>query len=174
MAFLGPYLAAAALLVVAGAAKVHRPGDLGTAAPIGAAGVRALAAIEVAVGVAAIAHPSTLTAAGVALSYLGFAGYVLWLRAQGNPLATCGCFGAVDTAPTRAHVAVDLGLALAAAGVAVSSVHGWLPDVLDGEPGAGWPLLFAAASIAVLAYGALSPLARVDGARRLYDGGLGA
>jgi hypothetical protein len=174
MAFLGPYLAAALLLVVAGAAKVHRPGDLGTAAPIGATGVRVLAAFEAALGVAAIAHPTTLAAAGVAVSYLGFAGYVLWLRARGNPLATCGCFGAVDTAPTRAHVLVDVGLAIAAAGVAASSTHGWLPDVLAGEPGAGWPLLLAAATIAVLAYGALSPLARVDGARRLYEGGVGA
>jgi nitroreductase len=168
MALFGPYLAAALLLVVAGAAKVRRPGDLGTAAPVGAVTLRALAGFELVLGLVAIVRPSTLAAAGVALSYLAFAVYVLWLRARGNPLATCGCFGAIDTAPTRAHVVVDLGLAVAAAGVAVSPVSGWLPDVLDGQPGAGWPLLLAAATIAVLAYAALSPLARVDGARRLY------
>jgi hypothetical protein len=174
MAFLGPYLAAAVLLVVAGAMKAVRPGDLGTAAPMGSAAVRTLAAAELVLGVVAIAHPTPLAAAGVALSYVAFAAYVVWLRAKGNPLATCGCFGAIDTAPTRAHVVVDLGLAITAAAFAASSVSGWLPEVLDGEPGAGLPLLFASAVIAVLAYGALSPLARVDGARRLYLGTVGA
>jgi hypothetical protein len=171
MAFLGPYLAAAVLLVVAGAAKVRDPGDLATAAPVGSGTVRALAAGELVLGVLAVVRPSTVTAALVALSYVAFAAYVLWLRTTGGPLATCGCFGAVDTAPTRTHVAVDVALAVSAAAVAVGDVGGWLPDVLAGQPGGGWPLVGTAAAIALLAYGVLSPLARVEGARRLYGAG---
>jgi hypothetical protein len=171
MAFLGPYLAAAVLLVLAGAAKVRDPGDLATAAPVGPGIVRALAAGELVLGVLAIVRPSTATAALVALSYAAFATYVLWLRATGGPLATCGCFGAVDTAPTRTHVAVDLALAVSASVVAVGDVGGWLPDLLTGQPGGGWPLVGTAAAIALLAYGVLSPLARVEGARRLYGAG---
>jgi hypothetical protein len=171
MAFLGPYLAAALLLVVAGAAKVRDPGDLATAAPVGRGTVRALAGAELVLGLVAVLRPSTVVAALVALSYVGFAGYVTWLRAVGGALATCGCFGAVDTAPTRAHVVVDLALAAAAASVAAGPVGGWLPDVLDGQPGGGWPLVLTAPAIALLAYGVLSPLARVEGARRLYGAG---
>lgn len=171
MAWLGPYLAAALLLVVAGAAKVRDPGDLGRAAPFGAAGVRALAAVEVVVGLVALVHPGVVVSGAVAASYAGFAAYVVWLRGRGGPLATCGCFGAVDTAPTRTHVAVDLAFAVAALGVVASDgASGWLPTVLDGEPGGGAPLLLVAGGIALLAYGVLSPLARVAGARRLYEG----
>ena len=168
MAFLGPYLAAAVLLAVAGAAKVRDPGDLATAAPVGPRTVRLLAAAELVLGVVAVARPSTTTGALVALSYAAFAAYVLWLRATGGPLATCGCFGAVDTAPTRTHVVVDVALAVSAAVVAAGDVGGWLPDVVAGQPGSGWPLVGTAAAIALLANGVLSPLARVEGARRLY------
>ena len=171
MAFLGPYLAAAVLLAVAGAAKVRDPGDLATAAPVGPGTVRLLAAVELVLGVVAVVRPTTTTAAAVAVSYAAFAAYVLWLRANGGPLATCGCFGAVDTAPTRTHVVVDVALAVSATAVAAGDVGGWLPDVLGGQPGRGWPLVGTAAAIALLAYGVLSPLARVEGARRLYGAG---
>lgn len=171
MAFMGPYLAAAVLLAVAGAAKVRDPGDLATAAPVGPGVVRVLAAVELVLGVVAVVRPSTVAAAAVAASYVAFATYVVWLRARGGPLATCGCFGAVDTAPTRAHVVVDLALAAAAAGVAAGPVAGWLPEVLADQPGAGWPLVLTAVAIALLAYGVLSPLARVEGARRLFGAG---
>lgn len=168
MAFLAPFLAAATLLVVAGVAKVLDPGDLGTAAPFGPPVVRLLALAEVVIGAAALVRPCTITGAGVGASYVGFAAYVVWLRRRGGPLASCGCFGAVDTAATRTHVVVDLGLGAAAAAVALSSVDGWLPDVLDGHPAGGSPLLLTTAVLALLAFGVLSPLARVEGARRLY------
>jgi hypothetical protein len=172
---LGPYLAAALLLVVAGALKAHDPGDFATAlaratrwSPGAARAVVRIGAVaELSVGVAAIVHPGPVRAALVAVSYLAFTVYVIWLRATGGPLATCGCFGAVDTPPTLAHVAVDA--TLAAAALVATEVDGtWLPALLAEEPGSGVPLLLAAVTVAVLAYGVLSPLAQVHGARRLY------
>lgn len=172
MIFLGPFLAAAALLVVAGAAKVLRPGDLATAlrrsTGMGTSAVRVGAAGECAVGLAAIAHPSPLTAALVAASYGAFALYVAWLRWQGGPLATCGCFGAADTPPTFLHIAVDLAFAGSALAVMDGGGGGWLPDALAGQPAAGWPLVAAAATVAFLAHGILVALAEVEGVRRLY------
>jgi hypothetical protein len=171
----GPFLAAALLLVVAGVLKARDPGDFATAlaratrwSPSAArALVRAGAVTELAVGAGAVVHPGPVPAALVAASYLAFTVYVLWLRATGGPLATCGCFGTVDTPPTLAHVAVDA--AFAAAALVATEIDGaWLPALLADEPGAGVPLLLAAVTLAVLAYGVLSPLARVHGARRLY------
>jgi hypothetical protein len=177
MNLLGPYLAAALLLVVAGAQKVRDPGDVATAINGWAhrspravrCVVRAGAAFECAIGLAAIARPAPVTAAAVALSYLAFALYVAWLRVGGGPLATCGCFGTADAAPTWTHVAVDVLLAVAAVGVSTAS-GGWLPTLLARQPADGWPLLLAAATAAFLAFAVLSVLARVEGARRLYRG----
>ena len=62
-------------------------------------------------------------------SYAVFATYVAWLRVQGGPLATCGCFGAADAAPTWTHVALDVVFVVAAAS-AGTSMHDWLPVLL--------------------------------------------
>ena len=177
MMLLGPYLAAAGLLVVAGGQKVRDPGDLATAITrltrrspaVVRRLVRTGAAVEGAVGITALARPGPLTGAAVATSYASFAAYVAWRCVRGGPLATCGCFGAADAAPTWTHVALDLAFAVAAASVGAST-GGWLPVQLAAQPADGWPLLLAAATSAFLALGVLSTLARVEGARRLYEG----
>lgn len=121
----GPYLAAAVLLVLAGVPKLADPMPLVRALrsvqlPASRSVVRAVAAVEVVVGVAALLAPGRLTAAAVALSYLTFSAFVAFVLRRGGVLGSCGCFGKPDTPPTVAHLAVTLLLAVSAAALAVS------------------------------------------------------
>lgn len=155
-ALAGPYLAAAALLVAAGGAKLIDPLPLVRALrsvglPAPAPLVRAGAAAELLLGLLAAATGSRLAAAGIALSYAAFSGFVLLALRRGGVLASCGCFGKADTPPTATHVAVTAGLAAVAAVVAVRPV-GPLPDLLAAQPGHGVPLLVTSAAVAVTAY----------------------
>ncbi|HEX4217237.1 MAG TPA: MauE/DoxX family redox-associated membrane protein [Acidimicrobiales bacterium] len=174
--FFGVYLAACALLVVAGAAKAIRPTD--TARALGQAVsaiplirmallVRVAAAVECALGVAGIVLPWPPIAAAVALSYLAFAGFVFAARLRGGPLATCGCFGTPDTPPTVVHVVINVGLAVSAVVVAAAGRSGSLLTALSGQPWHGIPLVAASGVCAWLIVLALSPLARLGAARRL-------
>lgn len=128
-ALAGPFLAASLLLVGAGMSKIVDPAPLVRAArsvglPVPTPAVRVLAALEAGLGVAAVLTGSRVAAALVALSYLGFTGFVLLARRRGGVLASCGCFGKVDTPPTRTHIAVTGVLAVVAAAVAVRPVGG--------------------------------------------------
>lgn len=162
----GPLYAGAALLVLAGATKVLDPAPLRRALrsvglTLPAAAVRAGAAAEVALGVAAVLTGSRWAALGVAVSYAAFTAFVLLALRRGGVLASCGCFGKADTPPTRVHAAVTAALALAAAGVAARPA-GSLPNVLAASPGAGVPLLAGVLALAVTAYLALAVLPLVD------------
>jgi len=172
---IGPYLAACLLLAVAGVAKALRPTDTARAVsavvPMSLVAsrplVRAGAVVEAAVGAVALAHPSPESAGLVALSYLGFAGFVAVVLARGGPLATCGCFGKPDTPATRFHVVVNLALAVSAAVVAATVNPGWLPALLSGQPGHGVPLVLLSLLCAWLAFLALSRLAELGASRRM-------
>lgn len=155
-ALAGPYLAAAALLVAAGGAKLIDPLPLVRALrsvglPATGSLVRAGAAAELLLGLFAAATGARLAAAGVALSYAAFSVFVLVALRRGGVLASCGCFGKTDTPPTGTHVAVTAGFAAVAAAVAARPV-GALPDLLAAQPGNGVPLLVATAAVAVTAY----------------------
>jgi hypothetical protein len=175
MTVVGVHLAACTVLVVAGVAKLLRPEELAVAlgravrTPRSAAAiaVRIVAATEVALGTAGIARPGGVAAALVALSYLGFTGYVLALRHSGGALSSCGCFGEPDTPATRAHAAVTATFALAA-GVVARRGRGGLSTVLDAQPGSGVPLLLASAVVGLLAVVVLTRHAEVQAARALY------
>ena len=165
----GPFLAAAVLLVAAGAAKLVDPLPLVRALrsarlPGGATLVRALALGEVVLGLAAVLVGSRLTAIGVALSYAGFTAFVLLARRRGGVLASCGCFGKADTPPTTTHVVTTGALAVVAAAVAVRPL-GNLPDLLGVSPGGGLPLLVVTAAVAVTTYLVLSLLPLLEVAR---------
>jgi hypothetical protein len=168
-ALAGPFLASAALLVLAGAGKLRTPLPLARALrlaglPVGVPVVRAGAAVEVLLGLAALLTGSALAAAGVALSYAAFTGFVLLGLRRGTALSSCGCFGTADTPPTWTHVAVTGALAAVAAAVAVRPL-GPLPDLLAGAPGLGLPLLVATAAVAVTAYVVLAVLPLLAAAR---------
>jgi len=170
---MGPFLAACALLLVAGVAKLVRPMDtaraLVTVVPVplraGRALVRTGASAEAVLGAVALAHPSPLAASLVAVSYLGFAGFVTLARARGGPLATCGCFGNPDTPATRTHVVVTLAFAASAVVVAVSGLSDWLPTLLAGQPWHGVPLALLGLLCAWLAALTMGRLAELGAAR---------
>ncbi len=178
MELIGLYLVAAGLLVVAGTGKAARPDDTARAMAALLPGrpslrflrwiVRAGALAEAALGAVAIAFPRPATATLVALSYVCFFGVVAYARRRGGPLATCGCFGRPDTPPTVLHLVMDILLAIAATGVAVSAPsHGTLVTPLTHQPWAGFPLLFVSAVGLWLTALALSALAALTGARSL-------
>ena len=169
MSFLGPYLAACALLLAGGVLKVLRPHDTARALGYPVSLVRVAAGTEAALGFVAFLRPMPASALAVAMSYAAFATYVARIRRSGGALATCGCFGEPDAAPTLAHVLVDAAFAIAALAVATGTSDSAVWHVLARQPGNGAPLAFVSATSAVLAFGVLSHLGRVAGARRLFE-----
>jgi hypothetical protein len=151
-----PFVAAAALLAGAGAAKLRRPDD--TARALLIAGlpshrrlVRAGAAAEVAVAVAAVAAPGPLTGALVAAAYAAFTAFVGLALLRGWPLASCGCFGRPDSRPGYPHLLLDA----AATAVAVwwaGAAPGHIGPVFSRSPWDGGPLILVTGLIAGLAY----------------------
>jgi hypothetical protein len=166
----GPYVASAGLLLIGGALKLVSPAD--TANALRATGwpsspllVRLGAAAEVAIAAAALAAGGRVPAALVALSYAGFAAFVLAALRRGSPVSSCGCFGEVDAPPTFVHVV----LCLAMAGVAVVMVIQNPPDIvtaLSHQPWAGIPFVILTVLAAYLAFLAMAVLPRTMAASR--------
>ncbi|NAZ78376.1 hypothetical protein GTQ99_23635, partial [Kineococcus sp. T13] len=138
-----PYLAAGALLAVAGWGKLRRPAATVQALrtqglPVPAALVRLLGAAELALALAAVAGPPQ-AAWAVAAAYTAFSGFVLLALLRGRPLSSCGCFGEPDLPPTAAH----LGVTAAAALVAVLTALAPAGPHWSAAAGAGGALLVA-------------------------------
>ena len=160
-ALAAPFYIAAALLAVAGAAKVQRPSaTVGALRSIGVrAGrrtVQALGAAEVAIGAGAIAIGG-ITGWAVGAAYLAFAVFVLVALRRGGAVASCGCFGTDDSPPTPVHVVLDT----AAAGVgfaAAATGLGGITDVIADQAAWGIPFIGYVALGTWLAYLALSVL----------------
>ena len=178
MELIAPYLAACGLLLVAGLAKALRPDDTARAladlAGSGPAGLRAAvrlgALAEAALGLAGLVALVPGIAAGVAASYAGFGAFVLYARRRGGVLATCGCFGTLDTPPTVLHAGLDAALALGAAWVALRAPGGSTASWLGHQPWSGAPIALEAIACAWLAALCMAAAARVAQARRLLAG----
>jgi hypothetical protein len=104
-ALTGPLLIAAGLLVVSGLAKLMAPAAATRALAVAGlpgspALVRMLSAVETALGVAALTSSETMTAAGLAVVYAGFAGFAMLLTRR---RAACGCFGDSEAPASRAQ-----------------------------------------------------------------------
>jgi hypothetical protein len=167
----GPIAIAAVLLVAGGGAKAWRPSDtaralhmVGIRVPPGA--VRAGAVAEVVIGVGALVVPGPVFPALVALSYLGFAVFVVQALRSGAPISSCGCFGKVDTPPSRVHVVLDGLVVAAAAVVAVGGTDVSLPTILPDQPLAGVPFVMLVAVGAGLVFVAFTSLPRTLAAAR--------
>jgi hypothetical protein len=163
--FAGPFAAFAVLLAVAGVAKAYRPLSTVRALrsvrlPGSSALVRLLGAGEAILGVIALVVAGPLPGALVALSYAGFAAFVLYARARGGSISSCGCFGKPDTPPTAAHVAVNAGAALIAAAAAAWPSRSPVGE-LARSPGTGVPLVALILVTAVLAFLALAEWPRL-------------
>ena len=151
-----PFLAASVILAGAGVAKLLRPDD--TARALLIAGlphhrrlVRAGAAAEVAVGMAAVAVPGPLSGALVATAYAAFAGFVAVALVRGWPLSSCGCFGRPDARPGYPHLVLNAGAAAAAVWWSVVAPGRVAPLFVHG-PWHGGPLALVSVVIAGLAY----------------------
>jgi len=168
-ALTGPALVAAALLVVAGAAKLADPVNTVGALralrlPSSPGLVRLGAAGETAVGAAAIVVGGPLWWALVAASYLAFAAFVVAAMRAGTMVGSCGCFGHEDTPPHPIHLALDLILA----GVSVAAaVQGLAPaSAVADEPGPGAVVVALSAGALWLVYAAFVHLPRAAVRRR--------
>jgi hypothetical protein len=147
----GPFLAACALLAIAGTMKIVRPDTAREAAralrlPGSAAAVRALGALELvlAAGGVMIGRGAALAVAGC-YALLTVTALVLWRRAPGTP---CGCLGATATPASGAHVIVNAGAML----VAAICATGTSPlSVIAGQPLVGLPLFLLTACATWLA-----------------------
>ncbi len=162
----GPFLAAAALLALAGAAKLRRPEGTRQALrtqglPDAAALVRLLGAGELAIAAAALAGLRA-GAGAVALAYAAFTAFVLLALVRGRPLSSCGCFAEPDLPPTWAHPVVTA--ALAAAAAAVVGTPAGIPQLVAAGPAGAVGALVGAVLVAGLALLVLAELPRLRAA----------
>ena len=163
-ALTGPALVVAALLAVAGAQKLLDPtmtvGALrALRLPSAPLLVRAGAAAELALGVAAIAIGGEALWWGVALSYALFAVFVTAALRKGTMIGSCGCFGREETPPHWSHVVLNIGLAGLAIATALRSPASPL-EALGDHPGAAVPVVLLAGLSLCLLYAAFVELPR--------------
>lgn len=124
------------LLLVTGAAKLHRPAD--TANAIRQLGVPAslvltylLALVEVGVGSLVLFTRDLGAFAAQAALFAVFLGWVVWSMRSGVALASCGCLGRDDTPPYWGHVVVNsLGLVLSAVVFVTGMTLSYPPELL--------------------------------------------
>ena len=158
----GPVYLAGLLLALGGAAKALRP--VPTAGALRAlhlpgprSGVRALGALEVVLGLAAVLSGARFLLVAVGCFYVAFAIFVLVALRSGTALQTCGCFGSVDTPPSMIHVGLDAVLAaacLAAGAVGLPNARTLLAD----QPWSGVPMVLGLVVGLYLAYLLLTAL----------------
>jgi hypothetical protein len=103
-------LAAAAILVFAGAAKLQQPAAAirfagALAIPLPGVFVRAAALVEILVGAAALVRPRP-AAIAIALLFALFTALAARQLLRGDNLP-CGCLGAREVVPSRVHVLVN-------------------------------------------------------------------
>ena len=161
------FASGAVLLVVAGAAKLLKPGQgvvdlLGFRAPTPL--VRVVGASETAVGVTALLVGGA-TAWAVGLLYACFA--VIVLRAVLAKAAACGCFGRLDAPPSWVHVVGNLtlaGVSFAAAGAATAPVPAIVQSISD-QPAIGAALAMEIVLMAGLGLATFTALPEALGAR---------
>jgi hypothetical protein len=164
-----PYLVAAAVLLLAGVAKLLSPAA--TAEGLRDAGLpgsplvaRGLGVAEVLVGAAALLVGGRVAGAGLAAAYLAVTA-VAWRQRRAG--ADCGCFGVSGTPVSGVHLGVNGVAVLVAAGSLVVGPPS-LPAVLDQAPWWGLPTLGALAVAVLLVRALLTVLPTLQGARALH------
>lgn len=164
---IGLFSVACVLLLVGGTAKAARPNDTAHAlhlvgAPVPAAVVRVGGALEAALGGWALLAANRASALLVGASYVAFFVFVAVAKVRRLPIASCGCFGRLDTPPSVVHLAIDLAAVVAAVMVAIDPGDG-IRRVLETQPASGVPyaVLLVVGTVATLA--ALTALPRALG-----------
>jgi hypothetical protein len=166
----GLALALAVLLVSAGVPKLWRPGHVAGAlrrvfgpreARVLRRWGRLLGAWEVLLAAAVVLVGGHLVGAALAVTYLGFLGFVVAAVRRG---ASCGCWASLTEGPAGGAELGRTGV-LAAAAVFVA-VTGWAPGISVGTLGWAAALLVLMA-LAAVAGGLLAPVRSRSVARRL-------
>ncbi len=144
-----PFAAAALVLCAAGAAKLRHPGGairaLGTiGVPASPSLVRALAALEMALGVWCLIAPGPAAAAATASLYAAFA---VVARVLAVRRASCGCFGESDLPASDAQVVMSAALAGLCVAAALRTPNS-LQWMLARLPGVAAALMIAVAGCA--------------------------
>jgi hypothetical protein len=176
-ALVGPLHAAAAVVAVAGVAKLLRPAAAAAALrtvglPGTRAAVRVVAAGELAVAASVLAgfDGGRAPAAALAALHLGFAAVAAALRARS---ATCGCFG--EAAPvTGTHLVANVAVAAVALAAAATGDLASVGAAAGDTPGAGVPYLLLVATLAAAEITALTALADAQTAAARLRAGAGA
>ena len=163
-ALTGPALVLASLLAIAGAQKLVDPtmtvGALrALRIPASPLVVRVGSAVELALGVAAIAAGGAALWWALAASYLAFAVFVVGALRSGTMIGTCGCFGREETPPHWSHVVLNAALAGLAALVAVRSPASPLEALVE-EPAIAIAVVGLAVVALYLLYAAYVELPR--------------
>jgi len=135
----GPYLAAAGVLCVSGAAKLRAPGPAARAVGVPAVLVRIAAACELALGVWAALSPGLVNAVAVSCAYGAFAAVAVVLARRH---AACGCFGESEAPASIAQAVLSVAIAACSAAAALSP-----------PGGVGWVLARPPAQAVILAVG---------------------
>jgi uncharacterized membrane protein YphA (DoxX/SURF4 family) len=148
----GPLLAFAGLLAVAGVAKLRAPAATTRALraaglPSNATAVRCLGLVELMVSVFVAVTRMPLAAALLAAAYAFFSAYIVLVHVRGGRDAPCGCFGASE-APTIA----PLHLLVTAVGVAIGIAEAWLGGSFRALDERQWPLAIFLIFVAVTIY----------------------
>jgi hypothetical protein len=153
-AVVGPALAVAVLLALAGAQKLVDP--VMTSGALRALGlpsskplVRVGSAAELALGVAAVAIGGAALWWLVAASYVAFSAFVVAALRRGTMIGSCGCFGREETPPHVSHVVLNIALAVIAAWAALDAPGAPLDAIAD-HPGAGTAVVAISAVAVVL------------------------
>jgi len=179
-----PFFLAAALLGIAGVLKVVRPRATAQALldadlPGSGAVARGLGGVEVAAASWAILAPGTGGAVALAVAYLGFAAFLVYVLRTNPDAGSCGCVGTKAVPPSALHLTLDV-VAAAVGGVYAAvggpSAVAWVGAlgagpavvVLAGLGLGGW-LAVVAVTEAPNAWRAWSPPAHVADERRLDD-----
>jgi hypothetical protein len=158
------------LLLASGIWKAREPTAtkeaLATAGlPVGSMAVRVLAAVEVSVGAGLLLTGSWPWYAAAAILFFGFSGFVLQALVRGLPIRTCGCFGRADSPASRLHL---VGTTLVASAMAVAAIGLAIAGSPVNQLQHPSPLVWLfGASVAVILYTFLDPLARLWGRIRV-------
>lgn len=163
-----PLLVAAAVLAIAGLAKLRAPNGAVRAlhslgVPASPLLVRAFALGEVALATWALIHPSRLVVALLAAAYASFA---LITGALARRHASCGCFGAASPPASAAQASISTAFAAVALVSALTPVHGvgWLLDRST------WSAIVLMAATAGSAYGAVVAYTEIPSAWSAWSG----
>jgi uncharacterized membrane protein YphA (DoxX/SURF4 family) len=154
-ALTAPIVLAAVVLCVAGVAKLRSPGPATRAVetlglPAKPALVRALAIVELTIGIWCAIDGSEPAALAVACLYAAFAAAAVLLSRRHS---ACGCFGAEELRASLWHAVLSATLGAAALAGALTGAHGlqWILDrpafeattILVGTAGAAYATVLA-------------------------------